>query len=104
MPADDRIKLTPLGEVYEDLLTLDAAINGRSAGVQATVLLYAKLQEREPRIKERIQYLADKRRISFEECRQQLLTGAFKKISPSEYLKVLEQQEQDVIAEEEANK
>ena len=46
-PKDDRLRIADLGEWYEDLLKIDAAINGRSGSQQVSSLLCAKLQERE---------------------------------------------------------
>lgn len=82
---DDRLNIAPLGEVYEDLLTADSNINARSVAVQASSLLCAKLQERESRIKERVQYLANKRGISYEDCWKQCVTGTLEKITPEEW-------------------
>lgn len=62
-----------LGEYYQDLLTIDAFIAGRTPSAQAGSLLCAKLQEREPRIKERLEYLANKRGITVEELTSQIL-------------------------------
>lgn len=81
---DDRIQVTGLGEYYDDLLTLDAWINGRSKAQQANSLLCAKLMERETRIKERVRYLAGKRRISTEEMWVRILNGSEDKIQPEE--------------------
>lgn len=82
--ADERMRIRGLGEYYEDLLKLDAQINDRSAAEQATSLLCAKLQEREPKIVERLQYLADKRGISVSEIRTQILKGKYQKIKPED--------------------
>ncbi|OKH31038.1 hypothetical protein NIES2101_41865 [Calothrix sp. HK-06] len=83
---DDRCVLSPLGEWYEDLLSADAAINARSMAMQGNSLLCAKLQERYPVIKERIQYLADKRGITFQECWKLCVTGRIEKITPDEWV------------------
>jgi len=64
-----------LGEYYADLLKLDAWVNGRTKSLQAGNLLGAKIQERESKILERIAYLAEKRGISPEELRKQILSG-----------------------------
>lgn len=64
-----------LGEYYQDLLILDSWINARALSNQAGSLLCAKLQEREPRIKERLKYLADKRGCSVDELIKQILNG-----------------------------
>lgn len=70
-----RIQIPFPGDWYFDLLTIDAAINGRSVPVQSQSLLCAKLQERETKIKERVQYMAEKRGISYEQCWRLLLSG-----------------------------
>lgn len=83
---DDRLSMSSLGEYYEDVLEIDARINGRSKAEQARTLVYAKIQERESKIKERVQYLARKRRISFDEMWDMLLTGeGYEKLTPDEY-------------------
>ncbi len=70
-----RIMLAPIGEYYEDLLLYDCFITGRQQGMQAASLLCAKLQEREARIKERLEYLANKRNISVDDLKQQIRGG-----------------------------
>ncbi|MBD2057896.1 hypothetical protein H6F88_18035 [Oculatella sp. FACHB-28] len=89
----DRLQIPGIGEWYADLLRIDATINERSEPQQASSLLCSKLQEREPRIRERVKYLADKRGITFEEMWNDILTGKFEKLTPEEFaeLKQLEQ-------------
>ena len=72
-----RIKriMVQLGEYYQDMLTLDAYITGRTPSSQAGSLLGAKLQEREPKIKERLQYLANKKGLSADDLISQVLKG-----------------------------
>lgn len=82
---DDRTVLAPIGEYYEDLLAADSTINSRSNAVQGSSLLCSKLQEREEKIKARVQYLADKRGISFKECWKLCVTGKLEKITPEEW-------------------
>ena len=84
MSKDDRPKIAPLGEVYEDLLIIDSAINERSEAQQATSLLCAKLQERQEKIKERVRYLAAKRGKSFEEMWLAILRGDYRKLTAEE--------------------
>ncbi|WP_432811111.1 hypothetical protein [Pantanalinema sp. GBBB05] len=86
MPAakDERPRISSLGEWYEDLLKVDAIINGRSEALQASSLLCAKLQEREPKIVQRVRYLAAKRGITFEEMWLQLLKGNYRKLTELE--------------------
>jgi len=75
MARKERFSISPLGEFYMDVLTMDAWINARSRSIQATSHLCAKLQEREPRVRERVAYLAKKRGISADELWQQILQG-----------------------------
>lgn len=75
MARKERFSISPLGEFYMDVLTVDAWINARSRSIQANSLLCAKLQEREPRVRERVAYLAKKRGISADELWQQILQG-----------------------------
>lgn len=91
----ERLQVPAIGEYYQDLLTIDAVINDRTVVVQAQSLLCSKLQEREARIKERVQYLADKRNLSFKEMWDQLLTGIYEPLSPQEYLALLETQKKE---------
>ncbi|BAY49049.1 hypothetical protein SAMD00079811_66780 [Scytonema sp. HK-05] len=44
-----------------------------------------KLQEREQLIRNRVQYLAEKRGISFDECWKLAVTGRLEKITPEEW-------------------
>ncbi|MBD2156251.1 hypothetical protein [Leptolyngbya sp. FACHB-16] len=81
---DDRPRIANLGEWYEDLLQVDSVINARTVAQQATSLLCAKLQEREERIKKRVQYLAVKRGVSFEEMWLQILKGEYRKLTAEE--------------------
>ncbi len=86
---DDRIGMSSLGEYYEDVLEIDARMNARSKAEQARTLVYAKIQEREGKVKERVQYLANKRGISFQEMWDMLLTGdGYEKITPVEYAEI----------------
>jgi len=81
---DDRLRLSALGEYYEDLLEIDARVNGRTPSQQGASLLCAKLQERELKIRERVDYLARKRGIGGDEMWIRLLKGDYTKITPEE--------------------
>ncbi|WP_235018970.1 hypothetical protein [Tolypothrix sp. NIES-4075] len=81
---DERLAIPALGEYYNDILTVDAWVNGRTKVVQAQSLLCAKLQERDKLIKERVEYLAKKRGITFDEMWEQILNGTAQKIVPGE--------------------
>jgi hypothetical protein len=84
LAKDRRLALPALGEYYNDILTLDAWINNRSRVVQAQNLLCAKLQEREIRIKERIEYIAKKRGITSEQLWDLILSGIAEQLEADE--------------------
>lgn len=84
MPRKERFSIAAIGEYYRDILEVDAWVNARTASTQATSLLCAKLQEREPRVRERVAYLAQKRGISTDEMWNQILKGTAVKLAPSE--------------------
>jgi hypothetical protein len=81
---DERLAIPALGEYYNDLLTVDAWVNGRTKVVQAQSLLCAKLQERDKLIRERVVYLAKKRGIAFDEMWTEILNGTAQKMIPGE--------------------
>lgn len=87
---DDRLHVAPLGEYYDDILKVDSWINARPISSQANSLLCVKLQEREERIRSRIEYLAAKRGISGKELWNQILKGDAKKLEPEEITEVSE--------------
>lgn len=83
---DGRFTIAPLGEFYEDFLTVDSWINNRTTATQANSLLCAKLMQRQAEIRDRVQYLAEKRNISTKEMWNQILNGtAQRKSSDREY-------------------
>lgn len=92
-PKDDRLRISSLGEWYDDLLTIDAAINGRSPAQQGASLLCAKLQEREARVKKRVQYLAAKRGIPADEMWAKILKGDYRKMTDEELAEVSRMEE-----------
>lgn len=81
---DERLVIAPIGEYYNDLLTVDSWIRDTTKSQQASSLLASKLQEREQRIKERIEYLAKKRGITSDELWVQILKGNARKIDADE--------------------
>ena len=83
--SSDRLVLPGLGEHYHDLLVVDSTINARTPAQQAHSLLCARLQGQQGDIRERVEYLAKKRGITFDEVWEQILKGDFEKIDPSEW-------------------
>jgi len=86
MARRERFSIAPIGEFYRDLLEIDSWINARTASTQANSLLCAKLQEREPKIRERVAYLARKRGISPDEMMLQILKGEAVDLMPDEFV------------------
>jgi hypothetical protein len=81
---DRRLALPALGEYYNDILSLDAWVNNRTRVTQAQNLLCAKLQEREIRIKERLEYIAKKRGITVDELWTSILNGTAEQLETDE--------------------
>lgn len=81
---DERLVISSIGEYYNDLLIVDSFIRDTTKSQQASSLLCSKLQEREQRIRERINYLAKKRGITPDELWLQILKGNAKKIDADE--------------------
>lgn len=81
---DDRIVIAPIGEYYNDLLTIDSWIRDTTKSQQASSLLASKLQEREERTRERISYLAKKRGVTSDELWLSILKGNARKIDSDE--------------------
>ena len=86
MARRERFSIAPVGEYYRDLLEVDSWINARTASTQANSLLCAKLQEREPKIRERVAYLASKRGIGSDEMWLQILKGEAEDLEPGEII------------------
>ncbi len=74
----ERQYIAYLGEYYSDCLTVEAALKGRPRTAEGASLLSAKLQERAERRDQMVQYLANKRGITFDEMWQQLISGSYK--------------------------
>ncbi|MBF2063614.1 MAG: hypothetical protein IGS39_04160 [Calothrix sp. C42_A2020_038] len=70
---EDRLQIPALGEYYDDVLDIDAELSNRTKVQQAQSLISEKLQERLVGIRERIQYLADKRGITFNQMWGEIL-------------------------------
>jgi len=64
-----------IGEYYSHLLKWDAWVNNRTKSGQASSLLCAKLQEREQRIDDRLEYLAKIRNMTIDELKAAIIGG-----------------------------
>lgn len=84
---DERLIIAPIGEFYEDVLRIDAWITAQSVASQGRSLLCAKLMQRLPEIRSRVEYLAKKRCMSADDLWIQILEGAAK-LEPEETLNV----------------
>ena len=73
-----------LGEYYDDCLVIEVALKNRTKINEASSLICAKLMERSEKRKQMVQYLADKRGITFDDMWKQLLTGEYQPLSPDE--------------------
>ncbi len=93
--ATERSYISYPGEYYDDAWTIEAALKGRTKTAEGSSLLCAKLQERESRRNQMVQYLANKRNISFEEMWNQLLVGDYEPLTPVEFKKIQEMMEPD---------
>ena len=76
-----RLQIPYLGEFYTDELTIEARLKNRSEVQEAASLLCCKLASRLPERERMIKALADKRGITFDEMRTQLLKGDYEPIS-----------------------
>jgi len=84
MGRRDRFSIPAPGEYYRVILELDSWINARSPAIQANSLLCSKLQEREPRIMERLDFLAQLRGISREDLIKQIIDGSVEPLESKE--------------------
>jgi hypothetical protein len=86
----ERQYIAYLGEYYDDAWTIEAELKGKTKTIEGASLLCAKLQEREEKRTKMVQYLADKRAISFKEMWRQILTGKYQPLSNEELAKISE--------------
>lgn len=82
------IRLADVGEYYADILKVDSWINNKTMATQANSLLCAKLQEREGRIRTRVQYLARKRGVSENALWLEILKGDAKEMTAKEVAQI----------------
>jgi len=80
----ERLTIAGLPEDLEDILTVYAVIQGRSVPQLASSLLTTKIQEKLPKFRERMEYLAAKRGLTYQEFFNQCLTGNYQRMSPTD--------------------
>lgn len=88
--ATERQHISYLGEYYDDCWTIEAELKGRTKTQEGASLLCAKLQERDEKRNKMVQYLADKRGISFKDMWNQILTGKYTPLTSDELAKIQE--------------
>ena len=71
----ERMMINMGGEYHQDLLTVDAYLEGKPKATHALNLLGKALNMREAEIQERLGYLAKKRGMSADEMWQAILDG-----------------------------
>ncbi len=88
--ATERQYISYVGEYYDDAWTVEAELKGRTKSAEGASLLCGKLQERESRRNQMVQYLADKRGISFKDMWNQILIGKYQPLTTEELAKIKE--------------
>jgi len=88
--TDDRLSVAPLGEPYMDRLEIEKFLKDSSVPQEAASLLRAKLMEREDYRDKLLAELARKRGISFEQMRDDILTGKAQKLTKEEFIQMEE--------------
>ena len=82
---NERIVLATMGEWHRDMLVVDSWINNRPKSQQAASLLCSKLEEREGKISQIIEYLARKRGMTPDDLRIQVLRGEAERLAAEEW-------------------
>ena len=80
----ERIYISNIGEYFDDCLTIEATLNNRTRSAELASLASERLMQKKNTREELVQYLADKRGISFEEMWQLILAGEYKPLSTEE--------------------
>ncbi len=88
--ATERQYISYVGEYYDDAWTVEAELKGRTKTAEGASLLCGKLQERESRRNQMVQYLADKRGISFQDMWNQILIGKYQPLTTEELVQIQE--------------
>jgi hypothetical protein len=88
--ATERQYISYVGEFYDDAWTVEAVLKGRTKTAEGASLFCAKLQEREDKRNRMVQYLADKRGITFKQMWMQILTGKYEPLSNEELARIAE--------------
>lgn len=84
MTAPRRIQIPYLGEYYQDELRIESILKNRTDPQEAQSLLCAKLMERTDKRRRMLEVLANKRGITIDELRSQMLRGEYEPLNPEE--------------------
>lgn len=79
----ERLYIQQLGEIYEDELKIRAWLNRSTLSLQAKSDLSSFLNMRRDDTKDKLQVMADKRGVSYEELRQAIVDGNIDKLGES---------------------
>lgn len=86
----ERLYVSPMGELYMDALKIEAWLKNRTLSNEANSLLCAALMKRDDYRNRALAELAQKRGISVEQLKAQILTDKAEIMTGSEYADVLE--------------
>jgi hypothetical protein len=82
--ASKRFQVSWLGEYYMDCLAVEAVIKDRTKSLEASSLLCSMLQQREEKRRHIVEYLAQKRNISFDDMWKQMVNGSYEPLTEEE--------------------
>ncbi len=88
--ATDRFYIAPLGEYYDECLTVEAFIKKRTLANEGNSLLCAKLMEREQKRDKILARLAHKRSITPEQLWNDIVTGRAEHMTRDEFRELLD--------------
>ena len=80
----ERIYISNPGEYFDDCFTIEANLNNRTKAAEISALACERLMQKESVREKQIQYLANKRGISFDRMRNLVLSGDYEPMSTEE--------------------
>jgi len=83
--ASNRFHIQPLGELYHDALTIEAWLKGRTLAAEGNSLLCSTLMRRQDYRDKALEELAEKRGITPEQLKRQILTGEAIALTAEDY-------------------
>ena len=85
MAKGDRLYLPALGEIYDDALRVEAYLKNRTMATEGNSLLCSILMKHAQYREEAVRYLARKRRITYEEMIEQILSEEAEELSTEDF-------------------